>query len=56
MLATPMSWPTDDLKAVNLGDDPNNIVPREIDLITLDGEKLTAQLKPASWNVIVIDQ
>ena len=46
----------DNLKAVNSADDPDNIVPSDIQVISLSGEKLTAQLKPASWNVIVIDR
>lgn len=43
-----------DLKAVNSVDHPDNIVPRKLDSVSVDGEVLKAKLKPASWNVIAI--
>jgi alpha-L-arabinofuranosidase len=41
------------LKAVNTKDAPNTVVPMANPDVTVDGERLRAKLKPASWNVIV---
>jgi alpha-N-arabinofuranosidase len=41
------------LKAVNTKELPNAVTPRNNPDVTVDGERLTARLKPASWNVIV---
>ncbi|HWU16956.1 MAG TPA: alpha-L-arabinofuranosidase C-terminal domain-containing protein [Devosia sp.] len=44
-----------DLKATNTKDNPDNIRPGTIALVRIDGETVNASLKPASWNVIVIN-
>ncbi len=41
------------LKAVNSRDQPNTVAPRANADVAVDGERVTARLKPASWNVIV---
>jgi alpha-L-arabinofuranosidase len=42
-----------DLKAVNTKDAPNTVVPRDTSQVTIEGERLRAQLKPLSWSVFV---
>ena len=42
----------DDLKAVNSADAPDNVAPAAADGAAVRGSKLTAELPPASWNVI----
>lgn len=41
------------LKAINTRDQPNTVAPRTNAEVTINGEQVTARLKPASWNVIV---
>jgi alpha-N-arabinofuranosidase len=41
------------LKAVNTKDAPNTVAPAANPDVSVDGERLRAKLKPASWNVIV---
>jgi alpha-N-arabinofuranosidase len=41
------------LKAVNSKERPNEVTPRENASISIEGERVAARLKPASWNVIV---
>jgi alpha-N-arabinofuranosidase len=41
------------MKAVNTREAPLTVVPATNEKISVDGEKLTARLKPGSWNVIV---
>ena len=43
----------DDLQAINSRDRPDAVAPRANADATVDGERATARLKPASWNVIV---
>lgn len=42
----------DDLGAINTKDDPNQIRPTPLAGVTVDGQKLSATLPPASWSVI----
>ena len=44
-----------DLKATNTRDNPDNVRPGTLSEVAIDGENLQATLKPASWNVIVVD-
>ena len=41
-----------DLKAINSKDAPDRIAPKPLATARAKGEQLTAQLAPASWNVI----
>jgi alpha-N-arabinofuranosidase len=41
------------LKAVNTSDAPMTVAPATNSQVIVDGEKITARLKPGSWNVIV---
>jgi alpha-N-arabinofuranosidase len=41
-----------DLKAINTKDAPDRITPKPLATARATGERLTAQLAPASWNVI----
>ena len=41
------------LKAVNTRDMPNTVTPRSNADVRVEGERVTARLKPASWNAIV---
>jgi alpha-N-arabinofuranosidase len=41
----------DDLKAVNSKDAPENVSPKPLDGVSVDGGKIRMTLKPASWNV-----
>ena len=45
----------DDLKAVNTKDQPENVSPKPLKGVTVDGGKLRVTLKPASWNVIRLE-
>jgi alpha-N-arabinofuranosidase len=42
----------DDLKAVNSKERPDNVRPAPLGRVEVDGERVQAQLPPASWNVI----
>jgi alpha-N-arabinofuranosidase len=42
----------DDRAAVNTADDPDRVVPRELDGTTVTGSICTATLPPASWHMI----
>jgi len=41
------------MKAVNTKDEPDNVAPRPIAEVSIDGQILRTKLAPASWNVIV---
>jgi alpha-N-arabinofuranosidase len=41
-----------DLKAINSKDQPERIAPKPLTAVRATGEKLSARLAPASWNVI----
>ena len=41
-----------DLKAGNTRDRPERIKPAALDGVHVDGARITATLRPASWNVI----
>jgi alpha-N-arabinofuranosidase len=41
-----------DLKAINSKDQPERIAPKPLAAVRVTGEKLSAKLAPASWNVI----
>jgi alpha-L-arabinofuranosidase len=41
-----------DLKAINTKDAPDRIAPKPLTAVSADGEKISARLAPASWNVI----
>ena len=41
-----------DLKAVNTGDNPDRVKPSTLAGVRVEGNRLTATLRPASWNVI----
>jgi alpha-N-arabinofuranosidase len=41
------------MKAVNTREAPLTVVPETNARVVVDGEKITARLKPGSWNVIV---
>jgi alpha-N-arabinofuranosidase len=41
-----------DLKAINSKDQPDRIAPKPLAAVRTTGEKLSARLPPASWNVI----
>jgi alpha-N-arabinofuranosidase len=41
------------MKAVNTKDSPNAVAPTYNADVSIDGETLTARLKPGSWNVLV---
>ncbi len=41
-----------DLKAINTKDAPDRVSPKPLATARTKGEQLTAQLAPASWNVI----
>ncbi len=41
-----------DLKAINTKNTPDRIAPRPLSSVGVKGELLTAQLAPASWNVV----
>ncbi|MBB5519814.1 arabinosylfuranosidase ArfA [Amphiplicatus metriothermophilus] len=43
----------DDLKAANTREAPNTVAPKPHQSATIDGEILSARLKPLSWNVFV---
>lgn len=51
--ATHQLWHRD-LKAVNSAAKPDTVVPSVIEKVSLAGETVTAVLRPASWNVIVV--
>ena len=42
-----------DQKAINTKDRPNEVTPHAHPAVTVSGERVTATLKPLSWNVIV---
>ena len=42
-----------DMKAVNTKDAPDNVSPARNEEVRVDGHRLTARLRPGSWNVIV---
>jgi alpha-N-arabinofuranosidase len=42
-----------DLHAANTREAPGRVAPRDLVNLSIDGERLRARLKPASWNVIV---
>jgi len=42
----------DDLKAANTADAPDNVLPAAVEGAKVQGNKLVAELPPASWNVI----
>ncbi|MFZ2987209.1 alpha-N-arabinofuranosidase [Ideonella sp.] len=42
-----------DLSATNTADHPDEVAPRALTGVVVDGESLRATLQPASWNVIV---
>lgn len=42
-----------ELNAVNTKEKPDEVVPREMDEVSVEGERVRARLKPASWAVIV---
>jgi alpha-L-arabinofuranosidase len=42
-----------DLKATNMMATPDTVTPRRNDAIRLEGHRITARLKPGSWNVVV---
>lgn len=42
-----------DVKAVNTREAPDEVSPATNDSVQIDGHRLTARLKPGSWNVIV---
>ncbi len=42
-----------DLKAVNTKAAPNNVEPRELTDVKVEGERIAATLKPGSWTIIV---
>jgi alpha-N-arabinofuranosidase len=42
------------IKAINTKDQPNTVVPRANTNVSVEGERVSARLKPASWNVIVV--
>ncbi|MGH6925072.1 MAG: alpha-N-arabinofuranosidase [Propylenella sp.] len=44
-----------DRNAVNTRDDPNKVSPRANSKVSVNGEEVTAELKPLSWNVIVTE-
>lgn len=41
------------LKIANTRDAPQTVAPKPLKGVTIDGERVSVQLKPASWNVIV---
>jgi alpha-N-arabinofuranosidase len=41
-----------DLKAINSKDQPDRIAPKPLATVSASGEKISARLAPASWNVI----
>ncbi|GAB0116291.1 arabinosylfuranosidase ArfA [Acidisoma sp. 7E03] len=41
------------LKAMNTRERPNAVAPRVLAEVQVEGERITARLKPSSWNVIV---
>ena len=41
------------LKAINSRAQPNTLAPRASTAVSVEGERVVARLKPASWNVIV---
>ena len=45
----------DDLKAVNTKDKPENVSPKPLKGVTVDGGKVRVTLRPASWNVIRLE-
>ena len=42
-----------DLHAANTADAPDRVAPQPLDGISIEGDRLSVKLKPASWNVIV---
>jgi alpha-N-arabinofuranosidase len=42
----------DDLKATNTKDAPDRVSPKPLSGVQIDGERVSARLAPASWNVI----
>lgn len=42
-----------DLHAANTADAPHRVAPQPLDGISIEGDRLSVKLKPASWNVIV---
>jgi alpha-N-arabinofuranosidase len=42
-----------DMKAINTKDAPDNVSPVKNAAVQIDGHRVTARLKPGSWNVIV---
>jgi alpha-L-arabinofuranosidase len=45
-----------DIKAINSKDDPDQVAPVAHERVAVEGETLTATLKPLSWNVFVTDR
>ncbi|HEU0045896.1 alpha-N-arabinofuranosidase [Sphingomonas sp.] len=43
-----------DLKAINDRDNPDRVTPATNDTARVSGHRITAELKPLSWNVIVV--
>jgi alpha-N-arabinofuranosidase len=43
----------DNLKAVNSKDAPDEVAPRELENVTIEGGTIRAVLKPLSWNILV---
>ena len=41
------------MKATNTRESPDTVTPAAHNRVTIDGEVLTARLKPGSWNVFV---
>jgi alpha-N-arabinofuranosidase len=52
-ISTALELHHDDLKAVNSRNEPGKVAPGLNKAVALNGETLTATLKPLSWNVIV---
>ncbi len=42
-----------DMKAINTADAPETVAPRRNDAVRLEGQRLRARLKPASWNMFL---
>jgi alpha-N-arabinofuranosidase len=47
---------SDDLMAVNTAAAPDRVAPRALGRVSVSGSDLTAELAPASWNVIVLER
>lgn len=42
-----------DMKAINTKEAPDNVSPNKLAAVQIDGHRITARLKPGSWNLIV---